>query len=238
MRRLLITLMIAGLIALAFQLFLFIRDRKKNKTIPSKFSILKLLPILLGIIGVGLYFAPWLTLKLTGGLNFFDLFVHEGIRPGYDFTEKLLVYGILLFLSMGLWVTGTIFQLAFRITVKSIPTLVYESLIGLTTSTLAILTISHAKSIFDNMSSPMFPGINFSGLFEEFVGASAGWGLIILVILGILYTAFIIFQHWKTVRKPKEAALTSFDQLRELKQLLDEGVITEEEFARKKADVL
>jgi hypothetical protein len=41
-----------------------------------------------------------------------------------------------------------------------------------------------------------------------------------------------------TVRKPSPTQQDKIDQLRQLKQLLDEGVLTEEEFNRQKAAIL
>lgn len=41
-----------------------------------------------------------------------------------------------------------------------------------------------------------------------------------------------------TIRKPPPTPQDKIDQLRQLKQLLDQGVLTEEEFNRQKAEIL
>jgi hypothetical protein len=238
MRKMLLTICLYVLAAFILQLFLLIRDRKKNKTIPSKFSVLKLTPFLLAILGVCMYAFSWVELPMTGGLSFFQILRGGSVHTGSLFDEDLLFYAILIFFSLGLMVSATILQLALRITIKSVPTLVYEVLIGLASTTLGLFAIDHVKHILDNEFSGILPG--FNGLFQQIIQVSTGTGLIVLTSIGVIYAAFVLILQRRNSVLLKKAATPygEYANLRELKKLLDEGVITQEEFDRKKSETL
>lgn len=236
MRKLLLTILAIVIVVFIVQLLLALRDRKKNKDIPTNYSLLKALPIVLAVTGWFMYTLSWVEIPFTQGINFFNVLSGRVISTPSTFDEPFLVYGVLLFFTLGLMIWGAFFQLVFRISVRSIPSLVFEVLLGLGSTIIGLLTIEHIRHILDQPKN-MF---GLEQLFQEMLPVSAGAGIIVLTSIGVIYAIFVVVQQRLQVVKLKKgnASPPAYDNLRELKKLLDEGVITQEEFDRKKTETL
>jgi hypothetical protein len=235
MRKIFYTILIIAVIVFAIQLVLMLRDRKKNKANPAQFSVLKLIPFALTIIGIFMYGVSWVSSPISNSLSFFELITNFDPNIDSNFKEDLLIIGFLIFCCLGFMTSATFFQLIFRIKLKSIATLIFEVLIGLGCSVLGLIVIYKIKHMFDNAFSN-----ELEQFFAKIINISAGYGIIIIVLIGFLYAGFVITMQLIAQKKLKRnpMVLSDFDNLRELNKLLAEGIITQEDFDRKKNQIL
>jgi hypothetical protein len=234
MRKRLLTILIVFLVIVIVQLVLALRDRAKNKNAYPRHSMLKAAPIFLFVASWGLYFLSWVDIPLTKGINFFQLVSGSGVSSP-SFPDRILIAGVMIFFSIGLMASGAFWQLVLKVNVRSIPTLIFEVIVGITSSVIGFMCISKVSHVLDRWDPFSQTEVPIGSL----IPVSAGAGLICLSFIGIIYAAFVLIQQRIQVRKLREAApANGYSDLRELKKLLDEGIITEEEFERKKAGIL
>jgi hypothetical protein len=228
MRKIALILFIFGLVLVFTQIGLLWRDRKKNPQKPVKFSLLKLIPFLLSIVGFLSFALPWIHLPMIGGLSFFAL---VGPSGNVSASTELVLLWLVFVACFGLMSSATFFQLVFKVPVKSKITLLLEILVGLTATLLGILLIGQLKSAF-------------SGVGQTFLGdifqISIGFGAYLATSIGILYAVFVVWMNYHSTKtgQASDAPHPSYDHLRELKKLRDEGVITDADFEQQKATVL
>ena len=162
--------------------------------------------------------------------------------------ETAIILGICsfsIFFASILFITGAFFQLVFKVSIKSKLTLAYDLAVGLVCAVSGFMIVSTLKSAFEPQEAINQFNI-FSG-FQEIFKISVGIGPYIAAIIGICYMAFVITLHIISSRKinPKSKngkhespESEEYKRLIELKKLLAENIITEEEFNRKKAEYL
>ena len=226
MRSTLLIIAISACIFLALQIILLYRDGKQQKQPVPKAKLLQATPMLLAILGFFMFLAPWINIPVIGGISFVRMITDMGIH-GPD--KGMIVYGILIFITFGLMVMGNFFQLLFKAPVKSPLSLVLDIILGLSSSILGILAIMLLKESMQGAAD--FP------LLAELLQITVGFGLYVIAAIGFIYCAVVVVLRIKAMRaKPEQGE--HYGQLRELKQLLDDGIITQEEFDTKKAAVL
>jgi hypothetical protein len=174
-------------------------------------------------LGIVFHFAPHFNLPFVGGVSIFEIGQHVELNLDDSFGYKLFS----IWATFGLMLSSMFFHIVFKVGVKSKLIFVIDIVIGLYSSILGILIITQLNSLIDEIKE------SFLG---DLFNLSLAYGLYGIASIGFLFVIAIFFQKKLSIAKriiPIDAA-----KLRELKQLLDEGVLTKEEFEMQKEKFL
>lgn len=170
------------------------RDGKRNQQNVVKFSLLKLFPFLLLLLGFEAFAFPWVYVPGEEGNNFLDL-VSNTLGP--SISEQVIIPGAALYLSYWLMAGVTIFQLVFRVSVKSKLTLLLEVMLGLGSTCLGILLIRRIPVAY--REEYLF--------FGRKIEVTIGFDLYLATAIGILYAAFVLLMNYNTLKKLRQSEL-------------------------------
>jgi len=177
------------------QILLLWRDGKRNQQNAVEFSLLKLFPFLLLLLGFEAFAFPWVYVPGEGGRRFLRLIL---AARGPAIGEKIIIPGAVLYLSYWLMAGATIFQLVFRISVKSKLTLLLEVMLGLGSTCLGILLIRRIPVAYSKLD-PIWYGHK--------VEVTIGFDLYLATVIGILYAAFVLLMNYNTLKKIRQSEL-------------------------------
>jgi hypothetical protein len=223
MKLLLITTFFCCLLIFGIQFYLYFKIRKNQSEFGLQLLLVKLLPLFLVGLGVIFHFLPHFNLPLVGGVSIFEIGQHVELNLDDSFGYKLFS----IWATFGLMLSSMFFHVVFKVGVKSKLIFVIDIVIGLYSSILGILIITQLNSLIDEIKE------SFLG---DLFNLSLAYGLYGIASIGFLFVIAIFFQKKLSIAKriiPIDAA-----KLRELKQLLDEGVLTKEEFDMQKEKFL
>ncbi len=218
-----LTLLISIFVILNYFLLLN-RDKKENLT-NTKTPIESILILSINIIGLLTFIMPWVNLPLFGPIN--------AIKLSERF-EEIIPIMIILGIIYLTFIFGSIIQISNKIIKKSTATNIIEIVLPLLVSFFGYLGISEIQSRFEPKVDSAFEN-------ALSMSVSIGYGLYLIVILGVIQAIICGVMNEKTVLKSDAKPMsieTNFHELRKYKQLLDEGIISNEEFAKKKQELI
>lgn len=223
MKLLLITTFFCCLLIFGIQFYLYFKIRKNQSEFNVQLLLVKLLPLFLVGLGVIFHFLPHFNLPLIGGVSIFEIGQHVNLNLDNSFAYKFFS----IWATFGLMLSSMFFHFVFKVGLKSKLIFAMDIVIGLYSAILGILIITQLNSLIGEIKQ------SFLG---DLFNLSLAYGLYGVASIGFLFLIVIFFQNKLfTVKRnvPIDAA-----KLRELKQLLDEGVLTKEEFEKQKQTLL
>ena len=158
-----------------------------------------------------------------GGVSIFEIGQHVNLNLDNSFAYKFFS----IWATFGLMLSSMFFHLVFKVGLKSKLILAMDIVIGLYSSILGILIIIQLNSLIGEIKQSFF-----GNLFNM----SVAYGLYGISSIGFLFLIVIFFQN--KLFSVKRNIPIDANKLRELKQLLDEGVLTKVEFEKQKQTIL
>jgi hypothetical protein len=192
-------------------------------------SINKVL-IVVNILIVISLFIPWVSIPLIGGMNSIELlsgrFSNSVVGIVLTAVITLLLFSIVI-------ISGLLYQTVKRKTKGSFIKN-FEIFGGIFYLIVGYVTIIELKDIWSAQNDNPI-GMMLATAFK------IGWGLYLVLFLGICQLSVHFFEIITPQTRNKSLIndrKVDYSELRELKKLVDEGVITQEEFENKKRNLL